>query len=183
MRASAHSVLTGRAFRSAVHCLCSAQPKLPSFRASPRRDAPPLSPPPRSHACMKRQHNEVFRMSKCRSRCGEDRVHPVCGSGPAPHLQRPSPWPAKPERTAEQQSLARGQPLPGILGVRKRRKIRSRLWGRRTRIAIWCVRWGRSAGARCETRRRRASARACAARGAKAGREARRKAATLDTTA
>ena len=47
---------------------------------------------------------------------------------------------------------------PDFRGSENVEKIRSRLWAHRLRIAIWCVRWGRSAGARCETRRRRASA-------------------------
>ena len=49
-------------------------------------------------------------------------------------------------------------PHPDFGGPKMSKKIRSRLWARRMRIAIWCARWGRSAGARCETRPRRASA-------------------------
>ncbi len=49
-------------------------------------------------------------------------------------------------------------PHPDFGGPKMSKKLRSRLWACRIRSAIWCVRWGRSAGARCETRRRRTSA-------------------------
>ena len=86
------------------------------------------------------------------------------GSGPAPPLRSPSgwpppSWPAQPERTAELHSTAEGRPPPRFWGSEQVEKIRSRLCARRMRIAIRCVRWGRSAGARCETRRRRACVR------------------------
>ncbi len=54
-------------------------------------------------------------------------------------------------RTAEP---GEGQPPPRYLGVRKGQKTPFAIM----RIEIWSVRWGRIAGARCETRRRRALA-------------------------
>ncbi len=54
-------------------------------------------------------------------------MHIQCGGGPVPPLRPPScrpppSWPAQPERTAELQSPARGQPPPRFLGVGKCRK-------------------------------------------------------------
>ena len=56
-------------------------------------------------------------------------------------------------------------PHPGFGGPKRSKICPSRLCAHRTRIRIWSVRWGRSAGARCETRRRRALACVRAARG------------------
>ena len=118
-----------------------------------------------AHSCLKNNIVATQRMSTRRSQCDGDRIHPVRGrNGPAPPLRPPSSrpppaWPAKPDRAAALQSPAQAQPPTQILGGPKRSKIcPSRLCAHRTRIRIWSVRWGRSAGARCETRRRRALA-------------------------
>ena len=82
--------------------------------------------------------------------------------GPAPPLRPPScwpppSWPAKPE--LQNCKARRGaNPHADFWGSENVEKSLPRLWAHCTRIEIWCVRWGRSAGARCETRRRRASA-------------------------
>jgi hypothetical protein len=60
--------------------------------------------------------------------------------GPAPPLRPPScwpppAWPAEPERTAELQSPARGQPPRRFLGVRKCRKKCLRDYGRIARAS------------------------------------------------
>jgi hypothetical protein len=92
------------------------------------------------------------RMSTRRSQCEGDLMHPV--------------W----ERTCADSSAAfllatdvlACQTSPSCktadFGGPKGQKVPSRLCARRTRTRIWSVRWSRSAGARCETRRRRALA-------------------------
>ena len=106
---------------------------------------------------MKRQHNEVFRMSKCRAHCDGDRIHSVwertCAASSAAFSLA-----CQTRTNGRTAQPGEGRPPPRFLGSENVGKIPSRLWVRRTRIAIWSVRWGRSAGARCETRRRRASA-------------------------
>jgi hypothetical protein len=97
------------------------------------------------------------------TQCDGDRIHPVRGGGDLLRLLgRLLPGHRRlglPNHDELQNCRARRGPTPTqILGGPKRsKKVPSRLWAHRTRIAIWSVRWGRSAGARCETRRRRAS--------------------------
>jgi hypothetical protein len=88
------------------------------------------------------------------------------GNGPATAQSRPPPaLPAKPEQTERQNCKARrGANSRPYCGVQKsRKKVPSRLWAHRTRIKTWSAKWGRSAGARCETRWRRMLA-ACSRR-------------------